>query len=83
MTAVSSGNLFVKDWTLLAKTGVESSLPYLAKVCSKLHYLQRLLDSLEKSCSRANPAMDACFLDEDRFKRHVKTLQLQNMSGKF
>ena len=77
MTAASSGNLFVKEWTLLAKTGVENSLPYLAKARPKLQYLQHLFDSLEKSCCRANPAMDACFMDEDRFKRHVKTPQLQ------
>ena len=65
LMAVSCGNSFVKEWMRLAKKGVQSSLPYLAKVRPKLHYFQHLLNALESSPSRANPAMDACFMDED------------------
>ena len=68
LAAVSSGNLFVKEWTLLAKTGVENGLPYLAKVRPKLHYLQHVVLTLEQSVSHANPAVDACFMDEDRLR---------------
>ena len=64
-TVVSSGNMFLKGWVQLAREGVESGLPYLAKVRPKHHAFQHVIDFLEVSVSRTNPARDACFMDED------------------
>ena len=63
--AVSSGNAFFKGWAQLAREGVESGLPYLAKVRPKRQAFQHILAFLEVSVSRTNPARDACFMDED------------------
>ena len=77
--AASSGNHFTKYWFRLAGVGVEMGMPYLAKVRPKHHAFQHMIDFLEMSESRANPAYDACFMDEDCLACRVYTIQVSKL----
>ena len=77
--AVSSGQDFIKRWFRLARAGVDMGRPYLAKVRPKHHAFQHMIDFLQVSESRANPAYDACFMDEDCLVRSVDTVQVSTL----
>ena len=62
---VTSGHLLVQRWFRLAKQGVDVSLAFLAKVRPKGHALQHMIQFLELSESRENPAFYSCWMDED------------------
>ena len=64
---------------MLSARRVDMGRPYLAKVRPKHHAFQHMIDFLQVSESRANPAYDACFMDEDCLVRSVDTLQVSTL----